>query len=413
MKGKQGPQRIAHLTVLLALSVSLLVNLPGKRTFVLTTRPAHATMPLSLAVHAGTARIPISAGVAMQSVPVASIIQQPQALDNRSTIGAQWGVRLPSPSSNVLELDANAITPTWSLQRNGQGSGLKGITCPSVMRCYAVGGNEILTTIDSGVTWDTISGGPHPYLTTITCPAFHTCYANAGSTIWKTADAGISWTKQWDQASGSSVFLAGMACPSDSTCYTVGSGFDSCSGNCFYNGLILATTNGGVTWQYELHPGTVAGRPALHSVACPDISTCFAVGDNGMVVKTSEGGATWSSQRTPNPPPGVWGTTGLESIACPSVRACYAVGGLQDGGHPQNLSSAVILTTTDGGSDWSLQSKSTVPALFSIACPTSTICYAGGEYGVRGRIRSRYYSCDYRWWGHVDCAACAICQPYI
>ena len=58
MKGQQGPKRIAHFTLLLTLSVSLLVNLPGGRAPVLTTQPAHAAVPLSRVSHAGTARLP-------------------------------------------------------------------------------------------------------------------------------------------------------------------------------------------------------------------------------------------------------------------------------------------------------------------------------------------------------------------
>jgi len=55
MKGQQGPQRIAHLTVLLALSVSLLANLPGGRASITAAQPAHAAASSARAPHAGAA----------------------------------------------------------------------------------------------------------------------------------------------------------------------------------------------------------------------------------------------------------------------------------------------------------------------------------------------------------------------
>ncbi len=58
MKGQQGPKRIAHLTLLLTLSVSLLVNLSGGRAFIVATQPAHAAVPSSRVAHAGAARTP-------------------------------------------------------------------------------------------------------------------------------------------------------------------------------------------------------------------------------------------------------------------------------------------------------------------------------------------------------------------
>jgi len=58
MKGKQGPQRIAHLTVLLALSASLLVNLPGGRASIVATQPAHAVVLSSRVPGAAAEHLP-------------------------------------------------------------------------------------------------------------------------------------------------------------------------------------------------------------------------------------------------------------------------------------------------------------------------------------------------------------------
>ncbi len=58
MKGQQRPKRITHLTVLLALSASLLVNLPGGRASIVATQHAHAVVPSSRVPGTGAVQLP-------------------------------------------------------------------------------------------------------------------------------------------------------------------------------------------------------------------------------------------------------------------------------------------------------------------------------------------------------------------
>jgi outer membrane protein assembly factor BamB len=64
-------------------------------------------------------------------------------------------------------------------------------------------------------------------------------------------------------------------------------------------------------------------------------------------------------------------TQALFGVACPTATNCFATG---DGG--------VVLATTDGGGTWSPQSAPTASRLTSIACPNASTCYAVGEGGT-------------------------------
>jgi len=139
-------------------------------------------------------------------------------------------------------------------------------------------------------------------LRAISCPSISTCFAVGDyGTILATANGGVSWNSQ---SSGTSNQLYGISCPSISTCYAVG-----------YYGTILATTNGGATWNSQ-SSGT---STELRGISCPGVSTCFAVGDYGTILATTNGGVSWNSQSS--------GTSNyLPGISCPSISTCYAVG---------------------------------------------------------------------------------------
>jgi len=67
------------------------------------------------------------------------------------------------------------------------------------------------------------------------------------------------------------------------------------------------------------------------SISCPDVGTCYMVGQSGKIAKTTDGGANWSLQTS--------GTAvDLTAVSCPSTSVCYAVG-----------SSGTIRKTVDGG----------------------------------------------------------------
>jgi hypothetical protein len=97
--------------------------------------------------------------------------------------------------------------------------------------------------------------------------------------------------------------LQSIACPSDTTCYTVGA-----------DGAIQVTRTAGQTWTRQAS-GTQAD---LFAIACPSVTACYAVGSRGTLVATTDGGRTWTRRAS--------GTQAdLLGIACPGVTVCYAV----------------------------------------------------------------------------------------
>ena len=104
------------------------------------------------------------------------------------------------------------------------------------------------------------------------------------------------------------------------------------------------------TWQ------TTAGYTPLANVSAvscapsttASTTTCVAVGNNGgsvaSIIVTQNGGNTWSDSTPPT------GVTSLSTVSCPSSAVCYAGG---DGG---------IMKSSDGGATWTIQ-DSTFPTL--------------------------------------------------
>lgn len=69
--------------------------------------------------------------------------------------------------------------------------------------------------------------------------------------------------------------------------------------------------------------------------------------------------------------------TAIQSVACPSSTDCYAVGDNSNDEYPTD--SGIIFISTDGGTTWTSQSDpSGTTTLNDITCPSTTTCYATG-----------------------------------
>ena len=138
------------------------------------------------------------------------------------------------------------------------------------------------------------------------------------------------------------------------------------------------------TWQ------TTAGYTPLANVsavscapnATASTTTCVAVGDNGgnvaSIIVTQNGGTTWSDSTPPS------SVTSLSTVSCPSSAVCYAGG------------DAGIMKSSDGGASWTIQDSSFPP--LSISCFTIDECTAVGGLGIVGHLR----------WVHLDRSDAAI-----
>ena len=96
------------------------------------------------------------------------------------------------------------------------------------------------------------------------------------------------------------------------------------------NGTILATADGGASWQ----PQTSNTTERLWSVGFVDAQRGWAVGENGTILATADGGASWQPQTSNT-------TKRLPSVGFVDAQRGWAVGG-----------NGTILATADGGANW-------------------------------------------------------------
>lgn len=148
---------------------------------------------------------------------------------------------------------------------------------------------------------------------------------------------------------------------------------------------MIATSNSGFTWQRsQILRGTgPIGIASSSGMACPLPARCFVVGDStpgdgspsGYILSTADGGKDWTVGSLPP------GATFLNAISCPTAARCVAVGG---GIEARGLLDRLILTTVDGGQTWISRSVPTaVGGLDGVSCPTASTCVATG-FGPSG-----------------------------
>ena len=124
-------------------------------------------------------------------------------------------------------------------------------------------------------------------------------------------------------------------------------------------GMIIKTTDGGITWQQK-NSGTTNW---LHSVFFTDASTGYTVG--GGCYKTSDGGETWTEMIT-----GIT-TSAMFSVYFVDANTGYAVGG-----------AGTIIKTTDAGATWMIQNSGVGDELHGVHFFDENIGWAVGNYHI-------------------------------
>ena len=263
---------------------------------------------------------------------------------------------------------------SWGTQSSGTTNWLSGVDFVGAGDGWVVGyGGKILTTVNGGTTWDpqplppssttdlmdvafvsatrgwavgrsgtilfTDSGGKGSGAwvqqgvgvtpQALRCVAFtspsHGYAVGDAGTILVTDNTGVTWTEQQDPAgTGTTVNFCGVAFSDANDGWAVG--YDASDPNWY--GVILVTTDGGVTWTRQ---GPTSGMGRLMAVACTDASHAWAVGETGTIKVTSNGGANWYSQNA------LIGNT-FYGVAFSNMLNGWVVG-----------DSGVAMTTTTGG----------------------------------------------------------------
>jgi hypothetical protein len=160
--------------------------------------------------------------------------------------------------------------------------------------------------------------------------------------------------------------LDGVACPEVTSCIAVGSGSEVWNGS---------------SWTVVPVP-TFQGNnvPSLNAVSCNTTAMCTAVGPNQLADNWN--GTSWT--QTSPPPPAIGFLPELKGVSCVAASTCVAVGTLEQlsGGPVTNayfwdgMSWAGQATRTPGGSG----------QLDAVACTSPTYCIAVGALydGING-----------------------------
>ena len=232
---------------------------------------------------------------------------------------------------------------------------LAAVSCATYADCVAVGSDlgttgsighfQILVSTSGGATWAPIKGLPQPsadnLLTGVSC-VDSACVAvgytqslsgQVNNAVLVSTNGGQAWSLSANvpQPSGSSQWLSGVSCVSNTQCVAVGYETDSAGYNL---NQVLVSNDGGQSWTLASvpHPGIATNGDTLNAVTC-NAAECVAVGqytsaawvpDNQILVSTN-GGYAWTLETAPNPA-GPFASQQLTAVACASSTACMATG---------------------------------------------------------------------------------------
>ncbi len=187
------------------------------------------------------------------------------------------------------------------------------------------------------------------------------------ATIWEMSDGSWSLIDTINPGFGAALKIA---CPSVSTCYALVY-TSSPSGD--YS--LLTTTNGGTTWSQSTPPLTYDGYDV--AFACPTTSTCYAANLEG-IIQTTNGGTSWTSESS-----GLSGNQySFNSMSCPNASTCFIAGELPP--YQGN-----ILATSNGGATWTAEGSLQL-GLISISCASTAVCVAAGDADIGGVESGEY-----------------------
>ncbi len=294
----------------------------------------------------------------------------------------------------------NAQTGWFSLS-SGTGSSLNGVDFMTTDYVIAVGdGGIILRTTNGGTNWENITSGTAQNLKSISIINNSTAVTvGSGGTILRTTDAGSSWQSITSNVSDDllSVSFNGADGVAGGTSQTIlystdagaswvisqtglfGGGFwgvqmlDAANAfvageNSIFQPLFGWSTDGGQNWDYTaFYLSSNEGR--LYGVHFFDVNNGVTAAGvwtgEGAISTTADGGANWTTLPFFND-----ALYALDFTADQS-NIGYAAG-----------AAGIIIKTTNGGNNWTVQTSGTSNILFGITFADEMTGYAVGENGT-------------------------------
>ncbi|MDQ1476482.1 MAG: hypothetical protein QOE62_1711 [Actinomycetota bacterium] len=211
------------------------------------------------------------------------------------------------------------------------------------------------------------------------------CAALIGGATAASAAPAWSLVKSPNPPSPPKAILGAIACPSPTTCLTVGPGRPGFGGPA--RALYAERWDGSARRRVPIQIPSGFSVGSVDGLSCSDASSCFAVGaqgsgpDSPLVERWN--GSTWALVSVPVPASAsrAW----LTGVSCPSPSLCLATG--SDATPASEPSVAGSFVDRWNGASWTLTSVAT-PAgatkveLRKITCVTATSCFAVGSYAT-------------------------------
>jgi photosystem II stability/assembly factor-like uncharacterized protein len=237
----------------------------------------------------------------------------------------------------------------WVIQASNTLNNLNGVWFQGDGRfgCAVGDVGTVLTTDDVGATWTIRTGGTTANLASVWFTSADTGWAaGAGGVLMKTTNHGVTWKRQVNLATTYDLTRVRFVDPQHG--WIVGA-----------NGLVARTTDGGLHWTVQ-YPVVWT----LHSVAFANTLDGWAVGANGTVLGTHDGGVSWYLV-----------PVGLTS------RTLYGVARLDDTTSVAVGSEGTVARTfaTADSLDWDTQSVGAGYTLQGLSMPTLHDVWVVGE----------------------------------
>lgn len=276
--------------------------------------------------------------------PVASVntstISDVQFASATVGVASAWGSAMLRTTNGGL---------TWSLASSDSSVAYDAVRfAPDGVTAVAVGvGGRIQRSLDAGATFADAAPSARTDYAGVAFNGAGTGLAAGGSGIVRTTD-GATWTPMAGSGSG----LASVAFASPTTAVAGG-----------VNGVLMRSTNGGVSWSAVSSPNT----SQVNAIAFGASGSGIAGAEDG-ILRTTDAGATWSWTNVTTSVNG--GTQpGITSVAYADANTAVAV-----------ANTGRIYRSTDGGTTWSLIATPTAPWR-GVAAASASVLVVVGDNG--------------------------------
>mgnify|MGYP002622636239 CR=1 FL=1 len=177
------------------------------------------------------------------------------------------------------------VSAQWDVQNSGTNTILKSISFLNENTGWACGDDIVIKTTNGGATWIQLNvTGYHEVIQFVNENDGWICGKNG--IILRSTDGGVTWNTQ---NSNVTHHLTDLRFYDESIGFVTG-----------FGKTLLKTTNGGDNWFHAIPPGP---EPIMHSLFILDENTVYASADLSFIYKSTNAGLTWDSLTLgmPNP----------------------------------------------------------------------------------------------------------------